>query len=88
MTLAQACLTLHGIGHVATVLHRDHLCLLERSHTWGECSAAPHFAFSAADVAELSTAADLQALIVAKLRASQNETLAPALEEGALHAQT
>lgn len=76
MTLAQACLTLHDMGHVATVLHRDHLCQREESHTWSECPAAPCWAFSASDVAELVTESDMRALILAKLQASTAEVTA------------
>lgn len=70
MTLAHACFMLHEMGHVGLYLHRDHLCAGEWSHTQSQCPGAPHFAFSGSDVAELTTEADLRALVAAKLRAS------------------
>jgi len=76
MTLAEACVMLHTMGHVATVLHRDHLCHRAESHPWSACPAAPHWGFSAADVAALQTEADLYTLMLAKLRDSQTERLA------------
>lgn len=68
MTLAQACLMLQDLGHVAMLLHRDHCCHAEGSHTWAECPGAPSAAVSASDVAELTTEVELQELIVTKLR--------------------
>jgi len=63
MTLAHALMLMHDMGHVAVVLHRDHLCQREESHTYAECPAAPWFGYSAADIAELSSENDLRELL-------------------------
>jgi hypothetical protein len=66
MTLAHALFLLHERGHVALVLHRDHLCSGAWSHTFDRCPRAPYHAHSALEVAEVESARELEEILERK----------------------
>jgi hypothetical protein len=66
MILAEACVHLQELGHLAMQLHRDHLCAGAWSHRYDQCPRAPWHAHSAQELAPVESVEDLQALVERK----------------------